>query len=194
MQGTHRLKAYADLIEDPESTPESIHRAIVCNLPRRLHAMSRGERRAALRDAPPLTHTPWDALLAATAEHVAQRHGDPLEPWMDESERFVDTPWFGKRMLGFMRWEALCFSPAAFIRHGTPVHPSNLDERGGDERWMGGAMEGVRPELGKEDILDLLDSLSERLRRKRATARLYVISGACISRSTGQSWKQRCSW
>ena len=88
-----------------------------------------------LKRAPPLTGTPWDALLAATAEHVARRHGDPLEPWMDESERFLETPWFANTKLHFMRWEALCYPPAAFVRHGTPIHPSDLDARGGDEPW-----------------------------------------------------------
>ena len=129
------LDAYARLADSPGWTDAEIYRAIVCNLPRRLHAMEAATRRAVLRRAPPLTGTPWDALLAATAEHVARRHAEPLEDWMNEPERFLDTPWFANTRLHFMRWEALCYAPAAFVRHGTPIHPSDLDARGGDEPW-----------------------------------------------------------
>ena len=129
------LDTYATLAESPDWTDAHIYRAIVCNLPRHLHALEVPTRRSVLKKAPPLTGTPWDALLAATAEHVARRHGDPLEPWMDEPERFLETPWFANTRLHFMRWEALCYAPAAFVRHGTPIHPSDLDARGGDEPW-----------------------------------------------------------
>ena len=130
------LKSYAELPNHPDYTRADIYRAIVCNLPRQLHALDAPARRNVLQNGPPLTGTPWDALLAATAEHVASRHGDPLQPWMDEPERFVDMPWFASSPLPFMRWEALHFAPAAFVRHGTPIHPSDLDARGGDEPWI----------------------------------------------------------
>ena len=129
------LATYAALAHEATWTRTDIYRAIVCNLPRRLHAMEPLARRHILRNGPPLTGTPWDALLAATAEHIAQRHGDPLQPWMDEPERFLETPWFASAQLHYMRWEALHFAPAAFVRHGTPIHPSDLDARGGDEPW-----------------------------------------------------------
>ena len=129
------LDSYARLALRPDWTESDIYRAIVCNLPRRLHGLDAQARRKVLKRAPPLTGTPWDALLAASAEHVARRHADPPEPWMDEPERFLDTPWFANAKLHFMRWEALCYAPAAFMRHGTPIHPSDLDARGGDEPW-----------------------------------------------------------
>lgn len=131
------LDAYARLAQSPDYSDADICRAIVCNLPRRLHALEAPTRRRVLKKAPPLTGTPWDALLAATAEHIARRHGDPQEPWMDEPERFLDTPWLASTRLHFMRWEALCYAPAAFVRHGTPIHPSDLDPRGGDAPWTG---------------------------------------------------------
>lgn len=146
MAGTHTsehvnkqitLKSYAELAHAPGWAHGDIYRAIVCNLPRRLHALNAEERRAVLRKAPPLSATRWDALLAATAEHIAKRHGHATEPWMDEPERFVDTPWIANAKLHSMRWETLCYAPAAFIRHGTPVHPSDLDPRGGDAPWSG---------------------------------------------------------
>ena len=131
------LATYAAVVEDPDWPDTDVYRAIVCNLPRRLHALDVAARRKVLAKAPPLTASPWDALLAATAEHVARRHGDPPPPWVDAPERFVKTPWFANAKLHFMRWEALVFTPAAFIRHGTPVHPSDLDPRGGDATWEG---------------------------------------------------------
>ena len=129
------LESYARVVQEPDWTDEDRYRAIVCNLPRRLHALDAATRSRVLKKAPPLTGTQWDALLAATAEHVASRHGHPPEPWMDAPERFVAIPWFAHTPLHFMRWEALLFTPAAFVRHGTPVHPSDLDARGGDEPW-----------------------------------------------------------
>ena len=130
------LESYTLLAERADWSDADIYRAIVCNLPRRLHALDAQTRRTVLSKAPPLTGTRWDALLAATAEHVARRHADPLEPWMDEPERFLDTPWLANTRLHFMRWEALCHAPAAFVRHGTPIHPSDLDARSGDDEWM----------------------------------------------------------
>ena len=132
------LDDYARVAVQADWTDLDRYRAIVCNLPRRLRALDAHSRRRVLSSAPPLTGTPWDALLAATAEHVAQRHADPLQPWMNERERFVAIPWFAITRLDFMRWEALVFTPAAFARHGTPVHPSDLDIRGGDEPWENG--------------------------------------------------------
>ena len=129
------LAGYARLATDSGWSDAERYRAIVCNLPRAMHGLDRQSRRAVLKKAPPLTGTPWDALLAAMAEHIAQRHGDPLEPWMNEPERFVSIPWFGGTKLELMRVESLFMTPGAFARHGTPVHPSDLDERGGDAPW-----------------------------------------------------------
>ena len=92
-------------------------------------------RSASLRKAPPLQGTPWDALLAATAEHFATRHGLAHQPWMNEPERFLDTPWMPLEQGHYRRWETALYCRGAFARHGTPVHPSDLDSRGGDEPW-----------------------------------------------------------
>ena len=137
-EATFTLADYARLASEPEWTDTERYRAIVCNLPRAMHALDRQARREVLEGAPPLSGTPWDALLAASAEHIAQRHADPLQSWMNERERFVTIPWFPNTKLEFMRLEALFFTPAAFARHGTPVHPSDLDPRGGDEPWEDG--------------------------------------------------------
>ena len=129
------LADYARLPQAGHLSPEAVYRAIVCDLPRCLHQLDAETQQRILSRAPPLTHTPWDALLAAVAEHFAERHGHELEPWMNERERFVDTPWHPLEQYHYRRWESALYCPGAFVRHGTPIHPSDLDSRGGDRPW-----------------------------------------------------------
>ena len=129
------LAAYARLVGDPDWPEADLYRAIVCGMPRNLHAMDDERRCEVLSRAPPLTGTPWDAMIAAMAEHSADRHGHPHSAWMDEPERFLDIPWMPYVLLPIMHWQALLFTPAAFARHGALVHPSDLDERSGDPVW-----------------------------------------------------------
>ena len=55
--------------------------------------MDRDAQRRVLEQAPPLTGTGWDALLAAMAKYLAELHGHPVQQWMDEPERFLDETW-----------------------------------------------------------------------------------------------------
>ena len=43
-----------------------------------------------------------------------------------------------------------------------------------------------RPALSKAELIELLETLSQRLRRKRAVARLHVIGGACMALAYGR--------
>ena len=129
------LAEYAELSNAKDLSARTIYYAIVCNLLRTLHQLEPEVQERILRKAPPLQGTPWDALLAATAEHFAARHGHARQPWMSEPERFLDTPWVPVEQGPYARWETALYCPAAFIRHGAPVHPSDLDSRGGDEPW-----------------------------------------------------------
>ena len=43
-----------------------------------------------------------------------------------------------------------------------------------------------KPALSKAELIELLETLSQRLRRKRAVARLYVIGGACMALAYGR--------
>ena len=43
-----------------------------------------------------------------------------------------------------------------------------------------------RPALSKAELVELLETLSQRLRRKRAVARLHVIGGACMALAYGR--------
>ena len=108
-----------------------IERWIVCELPRQFHARSAAEQREALAERVPLTHTKWDALLAAMVEHVARLHGHEPPAWVDEPERFLDSTWV-LSPLPSARMHSLMFAPAAFLRHGAIPDPRDLDARGGE--------------------------------------------------------------
>lgn len=129
------LADYARLVQRKDLSVDSIYRGVVCNLPRCLHQLDAETQRRILSKAPPLTATPWDALIAAVAEHFAERHGHETPPWTNERERFLDKPWHAKTKFHYRQWEAALYCPGAFTRHGTPIHPSDLDSRGGDEPW-----------------------------------------------------------
>ena len=113
-----------------------IGRAIIHDLPRRFHALPPEDQKRVLSEAPPLTNTRWDALLAATAEHVAGLHGHPLPAWVDEPARFLDPPWVLSEVRR-IRIDSILYAPAAFIRHGALPDPKDLDARGGEKHeWL----------------------------------------------------------
>ena len=113
-----------------------IGRAIIHDLPRRFHALPPEAQKRVLAEAPPLTNTRWDALLAATAEHIARLHGHQLPDWVDESPRFLDPPWVLSEVRR-IRTDSILYAPAAFIRHGALPDPKDLDARGGEQHeWL----------------------------------------------------------
>ena len=78
------------------------------------------------------------ALLAAMVEHLARLHGFEQPAWVDEPERFLDSPWV-LSPVPLIRMEALMFAPAAFLRHGAIPDPRDLDRRGGERyEWAPG--------------------------------------------------------
>ena len=123
-----------------EAWPEGdIQRWIVCGLPREFQALSPAYQRKVLAERVPLTHTKWDALLAAMVEHLARLHGHDQPAWVDEPERFLDSPWV-LSPVPVIRMEALMFAPAAFLRHGAIPDPRDLDDRGGErDEWAPGS-------------------------------------------------------
>lgn len=56
---------------------DTLARMFIHDLPRAFHLLDPQQQRSVLDHAPPLTGTPWDALLAAMAEHLAELHGYP---------------------------------------------------------------------------------------------------------------------
>lgn len=129
------LTEYTDAI-DEQWNDADIERAILHDLPRRFHALSSDEQAAVLASPPPLTGTRWDALLAATAEHLAELHGQSLPGWLEEPTRRLDQPW-ALPTSGRVRRNAILYAPAAFVRHGALPDPRDLDARGGERRaWV----------------------------------------------------------
>ena len=108
-----------------------IYRAVIHELPRLFHSLDQAAQRQAIADAPTLTGTRWDALIAATVEHVARLHDQAIPAWVEEPERFLDEPWV-VATLPLIRYESLAFAPGAFIRHGALPDPRDLDARGGE--------------------------------------------------------------
>ena len=63
------LQEYANAIA--QGWPEDdLGRAIIHDLPRRFHALTEEEQRQVMENAPALTGTRWDALLAACGAHL----------------------------------------------------------------------------------------------------------------------------
>ncbi|MDD9981643.1 MAG: hypothetical protein OXU81_09840 [Gammaproteobacteria bacterium] len=115
---------------------DTLARMFIHDLPRAFNMLGAETQRRVLDDAPPLTGTRWDALLAAMAEHLAELHGHPTQPWMDEPERFLDETWVLDDEPS-IRLNALAFGPPAFVRHGAVIDPRDLDARGGERHeWV----------------------------------------------------------
>ena len=129
------LTEYTDAIDERWNDAD-IERAILHDLPRRFHALSTDEQADVLASPPPVTGTRWDALLAATVEHLAELHGQPLPGWLEEPARRLDQPWVLPAG-GRIRRNAVLYAPAAFVRHGALPDPRDLDARGGERRaWV----------------------------------------------------------
>lgn len=136
MRGTRlSLSEYTRAV-DAGWPDDDIGRAIIHDLPRRFHALPPAAQKRVLSEAPPLTNTRWDALLAATAEHIARLHGHPVPDWVDEAPRFLDPPWVLSNVRR-IRIDSILYAPAAFIRHGALPDPKDLDARGGEKHeWL----------------------------------------------------------
>ena len=83
---------YVDVTENGRDERER-YRMLIRDLPRRFHAAGRPLQELSLREAPKLTGTRWDGLLAAVAEHMAILHDLPIPEWVDEPRRFLRIPW-----------------------------------------------------------------------------------------------------
>lgn len=125
---------YVAVIEDGRDDRER-YRMLIRDLPRRFHAAGRTAQAFSLQQAPKLTRTRWDALLAAVAEHMAILHDLPIPDWVDDPERFLRIPWMPLHRLPALYATAFIDSPGAFVRHGTLVDPSELNSRGGEREY-----------------------------------------------------------
>lgn len=83
-------------------------------------------RPAMVGEEPPLTGDErWDALLAATAEHLCYHHGLVVPAWAVAPTRFLDRWWFVSPYRS-LHASALVSTPAAFANRGVFVHADSL--------------------------------------------------------------------
>lgn len=128
------VREYVDCIENGRDDFER-YRMLISDLPRRFHLSSRERQESALREPPRLTRTNWDALLAATAEHMAITHGHPVPPWCDEHERFLEMVWVPVLGYGSLPVRRYIETPAAFLRHGVIIGGREFGEREGEREY-----------------------------------------------------------
>lgn len=84
-------------------------------------------RTSLIADEPPTVGSrPWDALLAATAEHLAYHHELSCPTWTQRSDRSTSTAWFLSD-LPSARADALATAPASFRRRGVFVARHELE-------------------------------------------------------------------
>jgi len=67
----------------------------------------------------------WDALLAATAEHVCYHHGTPVPAWTADPAMFLDRWWFVTPYRS-LHASALVSTPASFSNRGVFIHAESL--------------------------------------------------------------------
>lgn len=125
---------YVGCIENGRDDDER-YRMLISDLPRRFHQSTRDRQEFALRRPPRLTHTNWDALLAATAEHIAITHDHPVPPWCDDPRRFLDMIWVPLPVFGGFRIWDYAETPGAFLRHGVIIGGSEFGEREGEREY-----------------------------------------------------------
>ncbi len=146
MRRERGLESFARTIANPGYDDSDRYAALMHQLPRQFHSLAPADQAATLLEAPPLTGTKWDALLAAVAEHVARLHGHAVPEWCNEPERFLDIPWVISTNAVVAR-DSVLYAPGAFIRHGALPDPADLDARGGETReWIPGRPQWVIPE------------------------------------------------
>ena len=88
--------------------------------------------------APELTDRPeWDALLAASAEHLAVIHGETPPEWTTDPRRSLQDPWWcweGVVHLSEHERELQCAgAPRAFVVRNVIPDPRDFDPRTGEQ-------------------------------------------------------------
>jgi hypothetical protein len=113
----------------------------------------------------------FDVLLAAAAEHIASRWGQPGPLWTVAQDRFLDFGWWVSD-LPSARALAMVWTPAAFRRHGIYLDRHNLTSDG--------ACTMPEPVFGRNELRHAFTLLAERLERKGVVGHVHVIGGAAM--------------
>ena len=109
---------------------------LTTDLARRYHDSTLAAQRIALEHPPPLTGTKWDCLLAATAEHIAITHDQPVPDWCDDPQRSLRIYWFPLEdyVHGFPG-ALYRDTPGAFLRHGIIIGGKEFGPREGEREY-----------------------------------------------------------
>jgi hypothetical protein len=113
----------------------------------------------------------FDVLLAAAAEHIASRWGQPGPLWTVAQDRFLDFGWWVSD-LPSARALAMVWTPAAFRRHGIYLDRHDLTSDG--------ACTMPEPVFGRNELRQAFTLLAERLERKGVVGHVHVIDGAAM--------------
>lgn len=108
------LSDYTDAIR-AGWTDGDLTRAILHDLPRNFRSLGREEQRQVLNQRPVSTGTRWDALLAATVEHLCELHEQQPPAWIEEAEWFLEITWILSTTPTMVK-EAIAFAPATSPR------------------------------------------------------------------------------
>lgn len=113
----------------------------------------------------------FDVLLAAAAEHIACRWGQPGPLWAVASDRFLDFGWWVSD-LPSARALSMVWTPAAFRRRGI-----YLDRR---DLTSDGARTMPEPVFGRNELTQAFTLLAEQMERKGVVGHVHVVGGAAM--------------
>lgn len=124
-------------------------------------------------DEPPLTgDARFDALLAASAEHIASRYNRPGPLWTVVVDRFLDSPWWISALRS-ARLEAMLWTPAAFRRRGIFLSRNDINHDGAQPPMP-------EPLFDSGGIHAALTGLAEKLRQRKIVGQVHVFGGAAM--------------
>lgn len=120
---------------------------------------------------PALTGDPrYDTLVAAAAEHIASRLGQPGPLWTITADRFLSTAWWISD-LPSTRAFAFVGTPAAFRRHGIYVDRHDLRT---DETPVTG------PVFDQTALVKAFRRLAAKLEKAGVVGSVHVVGGAAM--------------
>lgn len=124
-----------------------------------------------IEDEPVFTgNARFDALLAAAAEHIAGRYGQPGPLWTVTVERFLSASWWVSE-LSSVRAFALVGTPAAFRRRAIYLDRHELET---DETQMN------EPVFDQPELIHAFGLLAAKLQRKNVVGTVHVVGGAAM--------------
>jgi hypothetical protein len=113
----------------------------------------------------------FDALLAAAAEHLAARFGQPGPLWTLAVDRFLVANWWTSD-LPSARAFALVWTPASFRRRG--IYLDRHDLTTDETRHM------PEPDFDRSELHRAFTLLATKLERKRVVGHVHVVGGAAM--------------